>query len=63
MSPGQTHSAGTRKTRVSGSPDDAASHPHPQAGSWAHVFPAGPRLGSPGAEHPPSPGALPSGPG
>lgn len=62
VSPGQTHSTGTIKTRVSSSPDDTASlpPPAPRAGS----FPDGTWLGSPGAEHPPRRAvALPCGPG
>lgn len=53
VSPGQTHSAGTRDTRVSGGSDDAASRP-PQPPPWPVPSPAGTRLGPPGAEHPPS---------
>lgn len=63
VSPGQTHSAGTRKTRVSGSPDDAASRrrvlPHSAPPSPC-LPPTGTRPGSPGAEHHP-PGPPPPG--
>lgn len=50
VSPGQTHSAGTRDTRVSGSSDKAASRPPQPVPS-----PAGTRLGPPGQSIPPSP--------
>lgn len=58
VSPGQTHSAGTRDTRVSGSSDDAASRP-PQPPPQPVPSPAGTRLGPTGAEHPSLPRAAP----
>lgn len=68
VSPGQTHSAGTTKSRVSGSPDGAASRiPGPlPAPCLPPQGPCGTPMGSPGTEHPsltPPLRALPSGPG
>lgn len=67
VSPGQTHSAGTTKSRVSGSPDGAASRP--PARSRPNAFPrrgpAGPPWVPPGTEHPSltPPGLFPPGRG
>lgn len=54
VSPGQTHSAGTTKSRVSGSPDGAASRPPGPlpAQCLPPQGPCGTPMGSPGTEHP-----------
>lgn len=68
MSPGQTHSAGTTKSRVSGSPDGAASRPPGPlpAQCLPPQGPCGTPMGSPGTEHPsltPPSGLFPPGRG